>query len=201
MKVASISGLALVATATMTGVARAEMFNGPSVGVQAGWQENKLRNPRTNLGVAAIDSSKDSAILGGFVGYDKRLGKLVFGGEAGLNFGTSDTMSSATGVNRISIDPKRSFDLTARAGYLVNATTLVYGRAGYTNDRIHTTLTSASGTASASEDRDGWLVGAGVEHALTDKVSARLEYRYADLSNGHGKYDRNQVMTGVVFHF
>lgn len=200
MKFVTISFAALL-TAFAPSLAHAQSFDGPSVGAQAGWVQNKVRNPKTDLGVAAIDASKDSAVLGGYVAYDKEFGKLVLGAETGINFGTSDTVASGTGVNRVTIDPKRSFDLTARAGYLVTPSTLVYARGGYTNDRIHTTLTSATGPKSASEDRDGWLVGAGVERKITDHVSARLEYRYADLSNGDGKYDRNQVLTGITFRF
>jgi len=101
----------------------------------------------------------------------------------------------------VMIDPKRSLDLAARVGYLVTPETLFYTRAGYTNERVRTTLTSANGSQNASEDRDGWLAGAGVERMITPRVSARVEYRYADLSNGDGKYDRNEILTGVVFHF
>jgi len=201
MKVTFASTVALIATASVPAAAHAEMFNGPSVGVQAGWVENKIGDTRTNFGATSVGSSGDSATLGGLFGYDKQFGKLVVGGEAGLNFGTSDKVTGGTSTTQVTMDPKRSFDLSARAGYLVMPKTLFYARAGYTNDRVRTTLTSASGTVSASEDRDGWLVGGGVEHALTTKVSARLEYRYADLSNGHGQYDRHQVLTGVVFHF
>ena len=201
MKFYVVSAIALIAGCSIVGTAQAEMFNGPTVGVQAGWTQNKIGNTKTDLGATSVNASKDSATLGGLFGYDRRFGRLVVGGEAGLNFGTSDKVSGGTSAASATVDPKRSIDLTARAGYLVAPQTLVYARAGYTNDRIHTTLASGTSTLSASEDRDGWLVGGGVERAITDKVSARVEYRYADLSNGHGKYDRNQVLSGIVFHF
>jgi len=50
------------------------------------------------------------------------------------------------------------------------------------------------------DDFDGRLVGGGVEQALGDHFSARLEYRYSDLS-GSGKFDRDQVLAGVTYHF
>lgn len=201
MKTVSIALCALVSTLSMTGVAHAQSFDGPSVGAQAGWVENKVRNPQTDLGVVAADSSKDSAVLGGYIAYDKEFGKFVLGGEIGANFGTSDAVSSGTGANRVTLDPERSFDFTARAGYLVTPSTLVYGRAGYTNDRVSTTVVSPTGTLNASENRDGWLVGGGVERMVTDHISARVEYRYADLSDGDGKYDRHQVLTGITYRF
>ena len=38
---------------------------------------------------------------------------------------------------------------------------------------------------SNSEVRHGWTIGAGVERAFTNNMTARLEYRYTDL----GEYD------------
>ncbi|HMI18964.1 MAG TPA: outer membrane beta-barrel protein [Sphingomonas sp.] len=201
MKIAFVSVLSLLAAVSVASAAHAEMFNGPTVGVQAGWVENKVGDTTTNFGATAVNGSKDSATLGGLFGYDKQFGKFVVGGEAGFNFGTSDKVAGGTGTTQATIDPKRSFDLTTRTGYLVLPQTLLYARAGYTNDRVQTTLTPSSGTVSASEDRDGWLVGGGIERAITSDVSARVEYRYGDLSDGHGRYDRHQVLSGVVFHF
>ena len=201
MKFHVVSALALIAGSSIVATAHAEMFNGPTVGLQAGWTQNKIGSTKTDPGRTTVDASQDTATLGGLLGYDRRFGRLVVGGEAGLSFGTSDKVSGGTTATAASIDPKRSVDLTARAGYLVTPQTLVYARAGYSNDRIRTTLAPGNSTVSASEDRDGWLVGGGVERAITDKISARVEYRYSDLSNGHGKYDRNQVLSGIVFHF
>ncbi len=197
MKTVSFAMLTMFATLPVTGVAHAQNFDGPSVGVQAGWVENKVRNPETDLGLTTIDTSKDSAVIGGFVAYDKEIGKFVIGGEIGASFGTSDTLSSGSGANQVLLNPKRSFDLTARAGYLVTPETLIYGRGGYANERLNVTTESYS----ASEDRNGWLIGGGLERKVTDKISARLEYRYSDLSDGDGLYDRHQVLTGVTFRF
>ncbi len=201
MKIVATSLFAILSAVSVSNVAQAQSFDGPSVGVQAGWVKNDVRNPKTDIGKTSLDASKGSPSIGILTGYDKQIGKFVVGGEAGINFGTSDTVKGVSGTNQMTINPKRSIDLTARAGIAVMPDTLVYVRGGYTNDRIHSTLTSATGTTSASEDRDGWLVGGGIEHKLTQRVSARLEYRYADLSNGSGKYDRHQVLAGAAFHF
>jgi outer membrane immunogenic protein len=201
MNKVSVSLFALLTAAIIPAVAQAQSFDGPSVGVQGGWVENKVRNPTTALGPVAVDASHDSAVLGAYAAYDKEIGKFVLGGEVGANIGTSDSVTGGSGANRVTLDSKRSFDLTVRAGYLVTSSTLVYGRAGYTNDRVHTSVTSPTGTASVSENRDGWLLGGGVERKLTDHVSARMEYRYADLSEGDHRYDRHQVLTGITYRF
>jgi outer membrane immunogenic protein len=98
-------------------------------------------------------------------------------------------------------DPKYSFDLTARAGYLVNPQTLLYARGGYTNARLRTTVTDAAGILSDSDNRDGWLAGAGVEREVAQKLSARLEYRYSKLSEGTGKDQRHRVLAGLSYRF
>src|SRR3546814_19240327 len=82
-----------------------------------------------------------------------------------------------TGAALVTVDPKRSLDLTARAGYLVTDNTLLYARGGYTNARVRTSFDGAAGFRSATENRDGWMVGGGVERAISDNVSARLEYQ------------------------
>lgn len=201
MKVNFVSRVALITILLAASAAHAEMFNGPSVGVQAGWAENKIGDTRTSFGATSVNGSKESATLGAVLGYDKQYGKFVVGGEAGLDFGTKDTVTGGTATAQTTMDPQRSIDLTARAGYLVMPQTLIYARTGYTNDRVRMTMASATATMRASEDRDGWLVGGGIERGITPKVSARVEYRYADLSNGHGQYDRHQVLSGIVFHF
>lgn len=201
MKTALISFALIVPALGFAGAAQAQSFDGPSIGAQAGWVKTDIRNPVNDLGITPIDANRDSATLGIYAAYDKTFGKVVIGSELGLDFGTSDTISGGTGGNRVSIDPKRSFNVSGRAGYLVTPLTLVYARGGYTNDRINTTLTTAASTRIASEDREGWLVGGGVERMITDHVSARVEYRYADLSDGDGKYDRHQVLTGIAFRF
>ena len=126
MKVISLSLLAVASAVSISGAAQAQTFDGPSVGVQGGWAQNKLLNPETEIGVTPIDASKDTATFGGLVGYDKTIGKFVLGAEAGLSVGTSDTVFGGPAGSRVSVDPKWSFDLTARAGYLITPKTLVY---------------------------------------------------------------------------
>jgi outer membrane immunogenic protein len=45
------------------------------------------------------------------------------------------------------------------------------------------------------------MLGAGVERAVTKNITGRIEYRYTDLSEGEGKWDRHQVLAGVAYHF
>jgi len=122
--------------------------------------------------------------------------RVVVGAQAELNFPFTAHISD--GVT--SVQPKRSVDLSVRAGYLVDPQTLVYARGGYVNQR-ETTVVATIPATYASGNQNGWMLGAGVERALTTNVTARVEYRYTDLSEGNGKWDRHQVLAGVAYHF
>jgi outer membrane immunogenic protein len=182
--------------------AMAETYNGPFVGVQAGWNEDDQSSTRTDVGRVDGSGKKDAAVVGFLAGYDYKVTPhIVIGAEAGMNFGIDDRFGGHTKETSYSINPKYSIDLTARAGYLVDDATLLYVRGGYTNARVRAWMTDGPVAHGGDENRDGWLVGGGVERAITSKVSARLEYRYSDLSEGHGNWDRHQVLLGAAYHF
>lgn len=189
----AVAAVALAAVAAPA-AANAQSFTGPFVGVQGGWEENDVRNPGTALGVTPLAQTSDTGTLGVFMGYDHEVyPRIVVGAQAEVNF----PISSRFGNGLAAISPKRSVDLSLRAGYLVTPKTLAYVRGGYSNTLVGANI----GNFHGSDDRDGWLLGGGVERKLTDKVSARLEYRYTDFSEGNGKFDRHQIMAGVAYRF
>jgi outer membrane immunogenic protein len=198
MKSIAYSAAAIALIAAAPTAASAQSWTGPYAGVQGGWEENSVRNPGTALGATPLTQSSDTGTLGIFTGYDKQIQpRIVVGAQAELNF----PISSRFGNGLTAISPKRSVDLSLRAGYLVTPKTLVYVRGGYSNALVGAAIQTPTGFIRASDDRDGWLLGGGVERKLTDKISARVEYRYSDFSEGNGKFDRHQVLAGVAYHF
>lgn len=180
----------------------AQNFDGPYVGVQAGWDLTDVRNPSTELGTLALDDDGQSFTGGAFAGFDRQVApRVVLGAEAGADIGSDDALKTSGGTGEAIIDPDWSFDLTARAGYLLNPSTLAYVRGGYTNARVKTTMTTPVARLTENENRDGWLAGAGIERQLMQHTSARLEYRYSDLSEGDGAYDRHRVLAGISYRF
>jgi len=127
--------------------------------------------------------------------------RVVIGAQAEFNLAASDDFGAVGEAAALRLDPRYSFDLTARAGYLVTPETLIYLRGGYSNARVRTTILTDSKETSSSDNRDGWMVGGGVERMITDHVSARLEYRYADLGEGPDKFERHQVLVGAAYRF
>lgn len=182
--------------------ASAQDFNGPSIGVQAGWNSTDVRLPPASEGIPGFDRSTDAFIGGAFLAYDYEVvPQVVIGAQAEFNLAASDEFGAAGDISSITVDPRYAFDLTARAGYLATPATLIYVRGGYSNARVRTTITTNAKKASSSDNRDGWMVGGGVERMITDHVSTRVEYRYADLGEGTEKFDRHQVLVGAAYRF
>lgn len=193
MKHIMLAGAALVALSAAPAMAQSSSdapFNGPYVGIQAGLNHD-----------TAINRDKDAFIGGVFAGYDREVApNIVLGAEGGFSLGASDRIGPA-GTDAATIDPNYSFDVSARAGYVVGGNTLVYLRGGYANTRARVTRVVDGTTFSDKNSYDGWFVGGGVERKLLDHVSARLEYRFNDFDANGYDFKRHQALVGVAYRF
>lgn len=172
----------------------AEPFQGPFIGAHAGWNEDRVRGAHTDVGDLNVREAGDKFFGGIFAGYDLKVApRIVIGAEAGFDMAVDDRIGGAAGY----IDPNYSFDVTARAGYLVSPKTLLFVRGGYENTRARV----SNGITEGHDTFDGWTVGGGVEREIMDHVSASLEYRYADLGSHGNTFDRHQALVGVAYHF
>jgi outer membrane immunogenic protein len=198
---------ALIAAAALAGPVAAQdarNFNGPFIGGQIGWQQDRQSLTTSTVPPTTTRAKGDGFAYGGQLGYDFNLGSAVLGVEASL--------TGRTGSNRFptfDLETGRTINVTARAGWLVTPEGLLYVRGGYSNAR-YTVANNVLRLADVSENRDGYTVGAGYEHMLAKNVSARIEYNYSDYGNdslpGIGgpanlNYHRHAVMTGVNFRF
>lgn len=200
--IASASLAIATAIAAATPAAAQEAFEGPYAGIEAGWNKNKVGSAETDIGRANIGRSQGSATAGVFAGYNHKVAdRIVLSAEAGFSMGLDDAVTRSGGGTLASIDPEYSFNLGARAGYLVDDTTLLYVRGGYENLRGSVRIIDAVGSRYNKDTLDGWSLGGGVERMLTQKVSARIEYRYSDLGGGDTKFQRHQALVGVAYHF
>jgi outer membrane immunogenic protein len=200
--------LPVVAAMSLAPAAHAEMFNGGYVGVTGGYEKNTVDSTKlfAEAGFPSASTDKKSvsgATLGINAGYDwKSASNFVVGGEFAATFSTSTNkqlvnLTPTTAPIAIDYKSRASFELTVRAGILAGEKTLVYARGGYANSKLKATFPGTI-TDPVKGNNNGWLIGAGVEQALTDKISARLEYRYFNLK---GPVSRNQAIIGVAYHF
>lgn len=123
-------------------------------------------------------------MLGGAqIGLNYQINKFVVGGESDFSLASvlgrvRDDLGGApiTGVAR----HLWFATFAARFGYTENRT-MAYLKGGAALTRYKWAFDSlAGGTAFSATTRLGWMVGAGVEHAMTDAVSAKIEYNYMD---------------------
>lgn len=180
----------------------AQSFDGPYGGVHVGGQQADVRNPDSRPGTQTPDADRPSFTGGLFGGYDRQVGpRVVVGAEAGVDLAADDAAEGSTAAGLVAIDPRWSLDLTARAGYLLDPTTLAYVRGGYANARIETSADTPLSQLSESEYRDGWTLGAGIERQILKRISGRLEYLYSGLSEGDGTFDRHRLLAGIAYRF
>lgn len=207
---AAIAALVAVPAAA----APAGPFDGPFIGIQGGWQQDRLRLDsvdKTGFGVRSRETG-DGFTYGGQVGYDYRLTPhFVLGVEASATGRTGSRYLGDGFGNTYRLSEGRTLDATARLGYLTGNAGLLYARGGYSNARFDL----RDPVAQSAQDRDGYIVGVGYEQMLARRVSARVEYDYSDfgrrdansaafdtgLSSVRAGYRRNAVTAGLNFHF
>lgn len=153
-----------------------------------------------------IQTDDNGGLLYGLgVGYDFQVGSRgLIGIEAEAtesSAGTCETDVFDPGDN-FCVDGGRDLYVGARAGVMVGRNVLIYGKAGYTNWRLHVDYEEGNpvGVPSFSygQNFDGVRVGAGAQFGIGRNAYVRTEYRY---SNYEGGGDRHQVVGAFGFRF
>jgi outer membrane immunogenic protein len=184
--------LASVSALSFALQASAQDFTGPRVEVNAGYDSTNADD-----GVAATPNTLDGIRVGGAVGYDFALGSNVRAGvEADAGFLVSGDNRYTAGASSYRITSGRDLGLSARIGTKVGDKTFVYAKGGWANSQFRVRTTGPISDLRSNED--GWRIGAGVEHMVTDKIYAKAEYRYTDYGND---VSRHQLLAGVGYRF
>ena len=126
----------------------------------------------------AFDTTRTGVIGGVQAGYNHMFSpNLLIGLEADFSFADLDKRASPNGIPvRASTDWIST--LRARAGWSFDRF-LVYGTGGLALADVEWRSAGVSDSTTVV----GWTVGAGVEGAVTDRVTARLEYLYTDFGS------------------
>ncbi|WP_101068858.1 outer membrane protein [Roseovarius salinarum] len=132
-------------------------WTGPYVGGQIGFGD---------VDTSAPGVSGDGALGGITFGYDHDFGNWVFGG--GVDYDVTDiTIAPGTDVDNI-------WRAKLRGGYKVGSG-LIYGTGGFANIDVDTV-----------GDDDGYFIGGGYEHMITDRFSLGGEVLYHEVDNFAG---------------
>lgn len=145
----------------------------------------------SNWDSPALSLSPDGGLYGITAGYNLQIGSFVYGiegdydwsmirGQAACGAATCETRNNWLATFR------------GRVGYAFDRW-LPYITAGGVYGDIEAINTNA-GFGSASKNKLGWTVGAGLEYAFLGNWSAKIEYLYADL----GSFDCGTACSATV---
>jgi outer membrane immunogenic protein len=170
-------------------------WTGFYVGVNGGWAGS--------TGGGAF-SNPTGGIVGGTVGYNYQISQFVVGLEgdwdwADLNKKGYNAFLASNYSNKID----DMLTARVRAGYAIDRA-LLYVTGGYAgvDDRV-----SVPGTFSSTDWRSGGAIGAGIEYAFTNNISAKAEYIYAPIADKSyvdgtkGNLDISIVRAGLNYKF
>jgi opacity protein-like surface antigen len=131
----------------------------------------------------ATAEAGDVAMLGGQIGYNYQIGRWVVGVEGDAAWGNlKDESVCPDGVNACWTRQNWLATVTGRVGYAFDqALFYLKGGAAFTHAEYFKTTPIPSGLDERGGGRrDGWTAGAGMEYALWNNWTMRLEYDYLD---------------------
>lgn len=153
-----------------------------------------------DVGGRGLDA--DGFLAGGFLGYNLQLNRFLIGLEGNMNFLNLRDSSA--------IRADSSFD-TVRTSFKAHYLMTLGPRIGYTLGRFLPYVTGGLAVAGlddsqqlifrapmlnhdrekgeSDEARVGWMVGGGLQYAITCHWSARIEYKYSDFDCSHVRTD------------
>jgi outer membrane immunogenic protein len=141
---------------------------------------------RTDLS-GGFDTS--GGVVGGTIGYNWQLGNWVLGFEGDVDWSNVSGTTSAAGCPGCSVQNNWLSTARGRVGYSFGQW-LPYITGGLAAGDVQASVPGFSGQTNTQV---GWAAGAGVEYAITNNWSAKLEYLHVDL----GRFDCN-VSCGAV---
>lgn len=113
---------------------------------------------------------------------------VVYGAAVGVDFPVGDRVTLGVEANSSNVfDSDRQIGAAARLGYAFDRNTLGYVKGGYNNYRDV-----------FSRELDGFVVGAGIEQAITRNSFVKVQYDYSDFDRGVGSH---AVLAGLGVRF
>jgi outer membrane immunogenic protein len=159
-------------------------WSGIYFGINGGYGFGSSDWTNTGTGLDSGNFDLSGGVAGGTLGFNYQINQFVIGAEgdfdwSGIQGSTSGGICAAAGF---SCTTKNTWlgTVRGRAGFAADRV-LFYGTAGGAFGEIQQT---GVGLTTSNFNRFGWTAGAGLEGALTDNLTARVEYLYVDLGSG-----------------
>lgn len=182
-------------------------WDGAYVGVSAGYTETKSDTAVTLGGSWSSETAALQSFVTNNWSAKQSFGKENFGGQIGFNhqigggvIGLEATVAALSGSNvrntgplpapsptytfTNTVDPKALYSVEAKVGVAAGKTLFyVHGGWAWVRADLGTDVVSSgsySKIGGTTSTLDGFIVGGGVEHKFSQKVSLRLDYSYTD---------------------
>lgn len=169
-------------------------WSGPYVGVQGNLDNSFLQI--TDLVTA---SGSNSAFSGGVdMGYNFSSDNFVYGAEIDANFITGSQIDVAA-KDTYRAQPSWYSTARARVGFS-SKNVLFYGTGGLAFGDMGVQNIS-SGLRVGPALQFGWVVGTGVEVAVSPKISLKAELLHINLGQQEYYFQDNVARLGINFHF
>jgi outer membrane immunogenic protein len=171
-------------------------WSGFYVGIHGGYATGDLNS---NIDGTTGSRDIDGWFGGGQLGWNWQApgSPWVFGLEADISFGNVEDSVTVAGLGSFKTEAKMFGTARGRVGYAVDRV-LFYATGGlaWVDNEINMTLVGF-GAFNSSNTHIGWTVGGGVEWALADAWTAKVEYLYIDVDTEN--YFTNLVGPGFAF--
>jgi outer membrane immunogenic protein len=172
-------------------------WSGVYIGINGGYGFGSTDWSSPTAGVVGTGTfNTNGGLVGGTAGFNFQSGQIVYGIEGDWDWaGIKGTSSTATatigacpGAMPCSFETSSNWLSTVRGrvGYAFDRV-LIYATGGGAAGDVKATFTNPNTpvTGSTNSTEWGWTAGAGVEAALTENVTVKVEYLFVDLQNGN----------------
>jgi outer membrane immunogenic protein len=183
-------------------------WTGIYVGGNIGWGWTSVNLTDTGPGpfgqvfpIGTQQSFNQNGFLGGAqVGVNWQFQQFVIGAEADFDATAIKLSQGAGGFGNGSYTDPWMSTFAARFGWAADRA-LFYGKAGGAYMQEKYNLTAPDGSAATGTfDRLGWMLGAGIEYAVTDNITLKAEYNYLNFGTSNQTLTPNatDLVTGTI---
>jgi outer membrane immunogenic protein len=160
-------------------------WSGLYIGLNAGYGSTRLAETASGAGFGGSASTTIPGGVGGFqIGANYQTGAIVLGFEADFDGNMATKSLTIAGIASNTAQIPWIGTLRARVGYAFDRL-LLYATAGGAATQLISTVNvpALAATSSTTFTHGGWTAGGGLEAAVTESLSARVEYLYVDTGN------------------
>jgi outer membrane immunogenic protein len=158
-------------------------WTGLYIGLNAGYAGAKVSETLSGALSGSTSMSMPGAVGGAQLGYNYQLGRVVMGFEADFDGSMATRSLTVPGIMSATAQIPWIGTLRGRLGYAFDRYLLYATAGGAANQLISTVNVGAIGSANTTFTHGAWTVGGGLEAAISQDFSVRVEYLYIDTGN------------------